>query len=327
MQPELDPASPHSAERTSADRIYFTLAALIGGVVGIYFLMVPVLDLNIAFHFYLMLWITMASAFNVAAGFSGYMPFGFVAFYGVGAFTTAILVKSLGFPVLLALPFSGVAGVVLGLLFAPTLRLSGIYFAIVSLALAGICRLVISNMPEEITGGSFGLQLGSRAEPVLSFYVMMAVMLAALGTILWLSRSRLGKALRAVRDDAEAADMMGVNVTRVRLYGWLIAAFFPAVCGGIEAWYTNVVDTETAFNTLTTAKTVIYAVAGGLGTVTGPIVGSVVMVWLDELIWRQFPLLNLLILGVATVMLVLFLPRGIVGTILRRRPAWRRYIP
>jgi branched-chain amino acid transport system permease protein len=327
VQPEFDPASPRSAERTSADRIYFTLAALIGGVVGIYFLMVPVLDLNIAFHFYLMLWITMASAFNVAAGFSGYMPFGFVAFYGVGAFTTAILVKSLGFPVLLALPFSGVAGVVLGLLFAPTLRLSGIYFAIVSLALAGICRLVISNMPEEITGGSFGLQLGSRAEPVLSFYVMMVVMLAALGTILWLSRSRLGKALRAVRDDAEAADMMGVNVTRVRLYGWLIAAFFPAVCGGIEAWYTNVVDTETAFNTLTTAKTVIYAVAGGLGTVTGPIVGSVVMVWLDELIWRQFPLLNLLILGVATVMLVLFLPRGIVGTILRRRPAWRRYIP
>ena len=327
MVPDPAGVAPRTAECASADRIYYTLAAIIGGLISVYFVVVPVLDLNIAFHFYLMLWITMASAFNVAAGFSGYMPFGFVAFYGVGAFTTAILVKSLGFPVLLALPFSGAAGVILGLIFAPTLRLSGIYFAIVSLALAGMCRLVISNMPEEITGGSFGLQLGSRAEPVHSFYVMMAVMLLALGTILWLSRSRLGKALRAVRDDAEAADMMGVNVTRVRLYGWLIAAFFPAVCGGVEAWYTNVVDTETAFNTLTTAKTVIYAVAGGLGTVTGPIVGALVMVWLDELIWRQFPLLNLLILGLATVLLVLFLPRGIVGTILRRRPAWRRYIP
>jgi len=327
MVPDPAGVAPRTAECASADRIYYTLAAIIGGLISVYFVVVPVLDLNIAFHFYLMLWITMASAFNVAAGFSGYMPFGFVAFYGVGAFTTAILVKSLGFPVLLALPFSGAAGVILGLIFAPTLRLSGIYFAIVSLALAGMCRLVISNMPEEITGGSFGLQLGSRAEPVHSFYVMMAVMLLALGTILWLSRSRLGKALRAVRDDAEAADMMGVNVTRVRLYGWLIAAFFPAVCGGVEAWYTNVVDTETAFNTLTTAKTVIYAVAGGLGTVTGPIVGALVMVWLDELIWRQFPLLNLLILGLATVLLVLFLPRGIVGTVLRRRPAWRRYIP
>lgn len=320
------PAS-HAIERDAANRIFFANAAIIGGLVGIYFVLVPLLGLNLAFHFYLMLWITMASAFNVAAGFSGYMPFGYVAFYGIGAFTTAILVQKAGFPVLAALPFSGVAGVVLGLLFAPTLRLSGIYFAIVSLALAGICRLVISNMPEEITGGSFGLQLGSRAEPVLSFYVMLAVMLLALGSILWLSRSRLGKALRAVRDDAEAADMMGVDVVRVRLYGWLIAASFPALCGGIEAWYTNVVDTETAFNTLTTAKTVIYAVAGGLGTVTGPIVGAIAMVWLDELIWRRFPLVNLLILGVATILLVLFLPRGIVGTLLRRRPQWRRYIP
>ncbi len=314
-------------ERELADRIYFLLAAAIGGLVAVYFLLVPVLGLNLAFHFYLMLWITMASSFNVAAGFSGYMPFGFVAFYGVGAFTTAILVKKLAFPVLLALPFSGLAGLVLGLLFAPTLRLSGIYFAIVSLALAGICRLVITNMPEEITGGSFGLQLGSRAEPLLSFYVMMAVMLSALAIILWLSRSRLGKALRAVRDDPDAADMMGVNVPLVRLKGWLVAAFFPAMCGGIEAWYTNVVDTETAFNTLITAKTVIYAVAGGLGTVTGPIVGALVMVWLDELIWRQFPLLNLLVLGVATVLLVLFLPRGLVGSLLRYRPEWRRYIP
>jgi branched-chain amino acid transport system permease protein len=238
-----------------------------------------------------------------------------------------VLVKKAGFPALAALPVSGLAGIVLALLFAPTLRLSGIYFAIVSLALAAICRLVITNMPEEITGGSFGLQLGSHAEPVLAFYVMMVVMTAALGTILWLSRSRLGKALRAVRDDAEAADMMGVNITRVRLYGWLIAAFFPAVCGGVEAWYTNVVDTETSFNTLITAKTVIYAIAGGLGTVAGPVVGALAMVWLDELIWRRFPLLNLLILGVATVLLVLFLPRGIVGTLLRWRPQWRRYVP
>jgi branched-chain amino acid transport system permease protein len=319
--------SAHAAERDRATRIYYTLAALLGGIVVVYFALVPVIGVNLAFHFYLMLWITMASGFNVSSGFSGYLPFGYVAFYGVGAFTTAILVKKVGMPVLATLPIAGCSGLLLALLFAPTLRLSGIYFAIVSLALAAICRLVIANMPEEITGGSFGLQLGSRAHPVQSFYVMMAVMVLALVTILWLSRSRLGKALRATRDDADAAEMMGVNVPIVRLYGWLIAAFFPAVCGGVEAWYTNVVDTETAFNTLTTAKTVIYAVAGGLGTVTGPVLGAVAMVWLDELIWRQFPLLNLLILGVATIVLVLFLPRGIVGTLLRKKPQWRRYIP
>jgi branched-chain amino acid transport system permease protein len=314
-------------ERETADRIYFALVTVGGGALLVYFALVPLIGLNVAFHFYLMLWITMASAFNVAAGFSGYMPFGYVAFYGIGAFTTAILVKKAGFAVLLALPLAGVAGLLLALLFAPTLRLSGIYFGMVSLALASICRLVIANMPEEITGGSFGLQLGSRAEPVASFYVMLAVMVVALVVIVRLSRTRLGKALRAVRDDPDAADMMGVDVTRVRLYGWLICAFFPALCGGVEAWYTNVVDTETAFNTLTTAKTIIYAVAGGLGTVTGPIVGAVAMVWLDELIWRKLPLINLLILGIATALLVLFLPRGIVGMILRLRPQWRRFVP
>jgi len=316
-----------AADRERGERIYRRIAALLAVAVTLYFLLVPVLGLNIAFHFYMMLWITMASAFNVSSGFSGYMPFGYVAFYGVGAFTTAILVKKLGVAVLFALPLSGIAGVLLSLLFAPTLRLSGIYFAIVSLALAGICRLTISNLPEEITGGSFGIQLGSRAEPLQAFYLMMAVMAVALATIYWLSRSRLGKALRAVRDDAEAADMMGVNVGWVRLQGWMIAAFFPAVCGGVEAWYTNVVDTETAFNTLVTAKTVIYAVAGGLGTVTGPVLGAIAMSWLDEVVWRRFPLINLLILGVATMLLVLFLPRGIVGTLLRARPQWRRYIP
>ena len=308
-------------------RTYYTLAALTGVVLVAYFCLVPVLGLNLSFHFYLMLWITMASAFNVAAGFSGYMPFGYVAFYGVGAFTTAILVKVAGWPVLAALPAAGLGGLVLALIFAPTLRLSGIYFAMVSLALAGVCRLVIANMPEEITGGSFGLHLGSLAEPVLSFFVMMATMIAALASILLLSRSRLGKALRAVRDDAEAAAMMGINVARVRLKGWLVSALFPALCGGIEAWYTNIVDTETAFNTVVTAKTIIYAVAGGLGTVTGPIVGAVAMSWIDELIWRRFPVMNLLLLGIATVLLVQFLPRGIVGAVLRHRPQWRRVVP
>ncbi|MEZ5739311.1 MAG: branched-chain amino acid ABC transporter permease [Burkholderiaceae bacterium] len=256
------------------------------------------------------------------------MPFGFVAFFGIGAFTTAVLVKSPGFPVLLVLPFSGLAGMALGLLFAPTLRLSGIYFAIVTWHWPASAGWIITNMPEEITGGSFGLQLGSRAEPRQSFYVMMVVMLLALGTILWLSRSRLGKALRAVMlTMPRRADMMGINVARVRLYGWLIATLFPALCGGIEAWYTNIVDTETAFNTLITAKTVIYAVAGGLGTVTGPIVGSIVMVWLDELIWRNFVAQSSDTRGGHHTARPVPAPRGLVGSLLRWRPQWRRYIP
>lgn len=295
-------------------------------VLTVWFALVPVLGGNIPFFFYLMLWVTMASSFNIISGFTGYMPFGYVAFYGIGAFTTAILTKKVGVPVYLSLPVAGIAGVALSLLFAKTLKLSGIYFAIVSLALAIICRLVITNMPEEITGGSFGISLGSRAEPVKSFYVMLVTTLAALLTVTWLARSRLGKALKAIRDDSEAAEAMGINVPRARLLAWMMAAFFPSLCGGIEAWYTNVVDTETAFDVLITAKTIIYTMAGGLGTVTGPVVGAVIMVWVDDLIWQRFPLFNLFVLGMAIVLLIQFMPRGIVGSLMRLRPGLRRYI-
>jgi branched-chain amino acid transport system permease protein len=295
-------------------------------VLVVWFALVPVLDANLPFFFYLMLWVTMASAFNIISGFTGYMPFGYVAFYGVGAFTTAILTSKAGWPVYYAIPMAGAAGVVLSLLFAKTLKLHGIYFAIVSLALAIICRLVITNMPEEITGGSFGISLGSRAEPVKSFYVMLVTMIAALATVTWLARSRLGKALKAIRDDSEAADAMGINVPRARLLAWMMAAFFPSMCGGIEAWYTNIVDTETAFDILITAKTIIYATAGGLGTVLGPVVGAVIMVWIDDLIWQRFPLFNLFFLGLAIVLLIQFMPRGIVGTLIQRRPSLRRFI-
>ena len=105
-----------------------------------------------------------------------------------------------------------------------------------------------------------------------------------------------------------------------------MSAFFPSMCGGIEAWYTNVVDTETAFDVLITARTIIYAIAGGLGTVTGPVLGVVIMVWIDELIWQRFPLLNLFVLGLVIVLLIQFMPRGIVGTLMRVRPKLRRYI-
>ncbi len=304
------------------DRLWYGLIT----VLVVWFALVPVYGGNLPFFFYLMLWITMASAFNIISGFTGYMPFGYVAFYGIGAFTTAILVKKLGWPVALALPAAGIAGVALSLLFAKTLKLSGIYFAIVSLALAIIARLVITNMPEEITGGSFGITLGAEAEPVQSFYVMLAVMIAALACVTWLARSRLGKALRAIRDDSEAADAMGIDVPRARLKAWVMAAVFPSLVGGIEAWYTNVVDTETAFDILVTAKTIIYAMAGGLGTVTGPVVGAVVMVWVDDLIWQRFPLLNLFLLGLAIVLLIQFMPRGIIGTLIKKRPGLRRYI-
>lgn len=304
-----------------------------GWIAGVFFAivistlaLVPALIGNTSFAFYLMLWITMASALNIVVGFTGYLPFGYVVFYGIGGYATGICYKVLGWPIPLALVAAALAGISLALILAPTLRLKGVYFGIVSLALATIVRLVISNLPSGITGGSMGLILAPSNNPTHSYYAMLLVMAATLVCVLWLSQSALGKALKAIRDDDGAAACIGIDVPRTRLIAWLLAALFPALAGGVEAWHTNIIDPEYAFHVLITAKSVVYAMAGGFGTVIGPVIGAMALLGIDHVIWQKFPLINLLLLGLVIIALMLFLPRGIVGTLLKRRPRLRRYI-
>jgi len=313
-------------DEAQASRIRHTIWFGLIAIVVVWFGLMPTLGGNLSLYFSLMLWVTMATAFNIIAGFTGYMPFGYVAFYGTGTYATAILVVNFDISPYIAIPMAGVAGMVLALIFAPTLRLGGIYFAIVSLSLAVIMQRIMGLAPDDLTGGSHGLNLGAKTNRQDGYYAMLLVLVMALTTVTWLARSRLGKALKAIRDDAEAADAMGVNVQRSRLYAWLMSAAFASLCGGVQAWFTGALDPITAFDVLVTAKTVIYAMAGGLGTVTGPVVGTVILVWVDELIWREFPILNNFLLGLIIALLILFMPRGIVGTLMQRFPRMRRLI-
>ncbi|MDA7949494.1 MAG: branched-chain amino acid ABC transporter permease [Hyphomicrobiaceae bacterium] len=313
-------------DEAQASRVRYTIWFGLIGIVVVWFGLMPTLGGNLSLYFSLMLWVTMATAFNIIAGFTGYMPFGYVAFYGMGTYATAMLVVNYNVSPYLAIPLAGLAGMMLALVFAPTLRLGGIYFAIVSLSLAVIMQRIMGLAPDELTGGSHGLNLGAKTNRQDGYYAMLLVLVMALTTVTWLARSRLGKALKAIRDDAEAADAMGVNVQRSRLYAWLMSAGFASLCGGVQAWFTGALDPITAFDVLVTAKTVIYAMAGGLGTVTGPVVGTVILVWVDELIWREFPILNNFLLGLIIALLILFMPRGIVGTIMQRFPRTRRLI-
>ena len=324
MPASLDPA-PAATSQPNRD-----LRRLIAGgffaAITLFFLAVPFVTGNLSFAFYAMLWVVMASALNIMAGFTGYMPFGFVAFYGIGAYTMGVCLKTLGLPVELSILAAASGAVLLSLLFAPTLKLRGVYFGIVSLALATVCRLVVINLPESITGGSGGLILASANDPRASYFAMLVLLVTTLVTILWLSSSRLGKLLRAIRDDADAAAVLGVNVPMTRLKAWTLTAALAGAVGGIEAWYTNVIDPEAAFSILLSAKSIVYAMAGGLGTVIGPVVGAIVLLGVDHLIWQQFPLVNMLLLGVLIVGLITFAPHGVVGSAMKRWPSLRRYI-
>lgn len=316
------PATASGGETAIRRTIWYGLVSAI----VVWCALMPPLDGNLSLYFALMMWVTLATGLNFIAGFTGYMPFGYVAFYGLGAYATGICVKMLGIPVYAAIPVAGLTGVAFGLLVAPTLRLSGIYFAIVSLSLAIICQRAVSLLPDAYTGGSHGIILGVSTVREHGYYAMLLVLVAALVTASWLAHSRLGRALKAIRDDPEAAEAMGVNVPRSRLYAWLLSTLFAALAGGVQAWFSGALDSQTAFDVLVTAKTVIYAMAGGLGTVLGPLVGTFVLVWVDELIWRSFPVLNNFLLGLIIVLLILFAPRGLVGSLMQRYPRLRRYV-
>lgn len=304
-------------------------AKIIAGLILLgllFFFLGPRLPIQLSFTFYLMLWITMAVSFNLIYGFTGYLPFGYVAFYGVGSYLTAVLWSRLGIPILASILIGGGGGILLSLLFASTLRLRGIYFAIVNFSCAMALRIIIANLPEEIAGGSFGIHLSAIYNPMISYYVMLGVMVLSIVTLWRVSISRLGIALRCIRDDAQAAEVMGIDIAKTRLKAWVLAAFFPSLAGGIDAWFSGIIDPASSFNLLITTKAIVYAMFGGLGTITGPIVGAIGLYTLDHIIWGRYPLLNLLILGVMISLLVLFFPRGIIGTLTRRYPSLRKVI-
>lgn len=323
-------ASPDPSATTALPQRRNDSRRLVAGglfaAIAVFFLAVPFVTGNLSFAFYAMLWVVMASALNIMAGFTGYMPFGFVAFYGTGAYTMGVCLKTAGFPVELSILAAAAGAVLVSLMFAPTLKLRGVYFGIVSLALATVCRLVVINLPESITGGSSGLILAAANDPRASYFAMLALLVTTLVVVLWLSGSRMGKLLRAIRDDADAAEVLGVNVPLTRLKAWALTAALAGAVGGIEAWYTNVIDPEAAFSILVSAKSIVYAMAGGIGTVIGPVVGALVLLGVDHLIWQRFPLLNMLLLGLLIVGLITFAPHGVVGSVIKRWPALRRYL-
>lgn len=299
--------------------------AFIAAVIGFY-LIVPILPISQSFIFYMLFWITLASSFNIVYGFVGYLPFGFVMFYGIGGYVTAILWKSFQVQVPLGILLSGVVGGIASLIFAPTLRLKGIYFAIINFSCAMVLKLLVSYLPVEWAGGSFGITLPKAYRPITSYYYMLGLTLLTVFLSFLLSRSRLGIALRCIRDDEAGAEAMGINVVLCRLKAWVLASILASFAGGVEAWYTAIVDSATSFNLMITTKAVIYSMFGGLGTVIGPVLGAVVMYSLDDYIWATFPVVNILILGIMIVFFVLFLPRGIVFSAIRKWPRLREII-
>lgn len=283
------------------------------------FLALPHVYGNESLLFTLMTFIVLAQGLNLLYGFTGYLPFGYVGFFGCGAYATSLLVLHSGLPVLLCVVGGGLAAVVMGLILGPLLRLSGAYFSIASLAASQILYFVVSNTNlADITGGPYGLKIEQVYAPTASYNTMLAVLVLATALAVWFRRSAFGMGLRAMKQDPVSAAMAGINIVRARLITWLISAGVAGLAGGVYAWNLSVFYPEAVFTLQISVFAIVFSLFGGVGTVIGPIIGASVLYSLYSAIGISTPQYFQLIYGLLIVLLVLFMPGGVLSLFARR---------
>ncbi|MGP2490766.1 branched-chain amino acid ABC transporter permease [Mesorhizobium sp. PUT5] len=268
-----------------------------------------------------LMWAGLACSWNILGGYAGYINFGHSAFFGLGAYVTALLMGDpLGLPFFATIP----AGIVVTAIFAviigaPTLRLRGAYFAIATWAFAEV--LIQFATVVDFTGGIGGLGLPPFLDERFFYFAMFgAAALTYLLTWALFERSRFGLKVKALRDHEPAAEAMGINTALVKLQTFVLSAVTASVFGSIFAYWVTFINPRSVFGGDITDQMVVMVLLGGLGSLWGPAIGGVGLFVVNRLIWMNWgdTAFYIAILGAAIVLVVLFLPNGIAGLFARR---------
>ena len=268
------------------------------------------------------MWIGLAITWDVLAGYTGYLNFGHGAFFGIGAYTTAILMtRAHWFFFPSAFVGGMMAGVVALIAGFPTLRLYGAYFAIATWALGRAFQQLALVL--NITGGPDGMRLPTYLNPIFFFYTML-IFVGGLFLVLWfvLERAPFGLKLKAIREDEEGAMAMGLNPARVKVMAFIVSAIPAGIIGGIYAYWITYINPASTLGDLVTDQAVVMAVFGGLGTLIGPTIGAALIYAFKTYFWAylsQYQVLYLVILGAAIAASVVFLPDGLWGAFVSRQ--------
>ncbi len=245
----------------------------------------------------------------------GQLSLGQAAFMGLGAYSSALMTLKLKLPFFLVLPASCVVPVAFALAIGvPTLRLSGVYLAIATIGLGEVLRAVYLNV--DLFGGALGLNgIPERAET----WMIYAILFAAIAALWMVGRSGVGRAMEAMREDATAASVMGVNVARYQLGALVTSAVLAGLAGALSAHVSSFIGpNEYGFEPAVTILS--YALLGGIGTPIASVAGAWFLTLLPELM-RDLPDIRLAVNGLIIVLAVLFLPRGLLGWRMKRRAA------
>ena len=257
-----------------------------------------------------LLFATLAQSWNIIGGFTGYPSFGNSVFFGLGVYGTAIAMTQFGLPFWAGLCAGAALSVLCAVLFGlPVLRLRGHYFAIATLGLSFAVAAVISNL--EIAGANIGIILPLIRADDMFYELALGLLVACVGCVFWISRSRFGMGLIAIREDEHAAAAMGVNTTLYKTAALVLAAFFSAIAGGIYAYWITFIDPASAFDPTLNVRMVIMAMFGGPGTVLGPVLGALVLSAVYEVLASWISTAAALLFGLVIVVAVIFMPRGL----------------
>ncbi len=269
---------------------------------------------------------TLAQGWNIIGGFAGYPSFGNSVFYGLGAYGVGIAMVQFGLPfwtglllgLALALVFAAILGVVV-------LRLRGHYFAIATLGLALVISAIVSNLG--VAGRNIGLVLPLLDSAVLFYELALVLLVAATLTVYGLARSRFGLGLIAIRENEEAAAVMGVNTTLYKVLAFMLSAAFSALAGGVYAYYITYIDPAGVFDLALNVRMIIMAVFGGAGSVLGPVAGALVLSAVSEVLATEVTSFASMFFGVVIVIAVVFMPRGVVQVARSfRQQGWRCFL-
>jgi branched-chain amino acid transport system permease protein len=266
-----------------------------------------------------------AQGWNFIGGYTGYPAFGNVAYFGIGAYTTGLLMlgkwhvpffPALGAGALLA----AAVAILLGL---PILRLKGHYFAIATLGVAEALAQIADTW-DSVTEGSTGIDLPLKTEGEFFYYTALAFVIAGLFVTWGFARSKLGYGCVAIREDQDAARMLGIDTTRYKVTAYALSAVFAAVAGGITAYQNIHVTPGDFFKIDYTLQMIIATIIGGVGTVAGPVLGAAIYQLLSTYVWSKFIELHPTVLGLIIVFFIVFLPRGLMAVLERVRSRGER---
>jgi branched-chain amino acid transport system permease protein len=271
----------------------------------------------------------IGQSWNILGGYAGQFSFGGVMFFGTGAYTSSILLTTFGIPPIIGIVFAIIAGALLGFIvgfmsFRSGLR--GSYFALITLAFAELLRVLANSV--EFTGGGVGLFLTYAPglkdlqfkTPTGFYYFALLLMLISIVIALWLERSRFGAQLVAIRENEEAAEALGINTLKCKIYAIMIMGAMGGAAGTFYAQKYLYLDPPIAYSIHLSVEMLLVTIVGGMGTVFGPLIGAFVLHIINE-IARHFidtPGLSLIVYGVILIVIISYLPNGLIGLFRKR---------